>query len=160
MLGTRYPGRVRFMLRRAFIASVAIAVALLACGARTGLLIPEGVEPDATPPRDAAHDVRDASTVDVTDAPTIDDVASGCDGGVTAYLWDFGGTLYTFEPTTLATTVLGPVHCPTSSTPWTFSVSRAGYALMIYEDWKIYHVDLSTLMHDDLVRTEPARVRC
>jgi hypothetical protein len=89
--------------------------------------------------------VHDASVLDVTDAPIVDDVTSGCDGGVTAYLWDAAGVLYTFDPTTLATTAIGQVSCPTSASPWTFSVSRAGYALMIYQDWKIYHVDLSTL---------------
>jgi hypothetical protein len=116
-----------------------------ACGARTELYALDAGEADATPPHDASADVTDASAPDVTDAPVIDDVTSGCDGGVTAYLWDVAGVLYTFDPTTLATTAIGQVSCPTNATPWTFSVSRAGYALMIYEDWKIYHVDLATL---------------
>jgi hypothetical protein len=116
-----------------------------ACGARTELYAFDAGEPDAPPPHDASADVNDASAPDVTDAPVIDDVTSGCDGGVTAYLWDVAGVLYTFDPTTLATSAIGQVSCPTNATPWTFSVSRAGYALMIYEDWKIYHVDLATL---------------
>ncbi len=131
------------MRRFGFLVCMALWVMLAACGARTGLLIPE--ESEAEPPlRDAARDVRDVSTVDVNDASTID-VTSGCDGGVTAYLWDEGANLYTFDPTTLTTTLLGPVKCPTASSAWTLSVSRAGYALMIYEDWNIYHVDLTTL---------------
>jgi len=132
------------MLRRAFLVSVEICVVLVGCGGRTGLLVPETEESDAAPPRDAGRDVHDASTADVSDASTVDVIAA-CDGGVTAYLWDQGGALYTFEPTTLATTLLGHVNCPTNATAWTLSVSRAGYALMIYEDWNIYRVDLTTL---------------
>ncbi len=116
-----------------------------ACGARTELYAFDAGEPDVSPPHDASIDAHDASAPDVTDAPVVDDVSSGCDGGVTAYLWDVGSMLYTFDPTTLATSPVGQVSCPTTALPWTFSVSRAGYALMIYEDWKIYHVDLSTL---------------
>jgi hypothetical protein len=130
---------IRFfdMLRR-----LCFLLVICACGARTELY---AFESDAAPSRDASPDVRDASALDVTDAPVIEDVTSGCDGGVTAYLWDFGGVLYTFDPTTLATSPIGQVSCPTNASPWTFTVSRAGYALMIYEDWKIYRVDLSTL---------------
>ena len=126
------------MLRRVF-----LLLAVAACGARTGLYAPEESDADAAPLHDAALDARDAS-LDVSDAPFVD-VSVACNGGVTAYLWDFGGTLYTFDPTTLTTTSLGHVGCPTNSPPWTLSVSRDGYALMIYQDWKIYRVDLSTL---------------
>ena len=115
----------------------------VACGARSELLIPTQPEDAGLDVHDAAPDVHDAAP-DITDAPIIDDVTSGCDGGVTAYLWDVNGDLYTFDPTTLTTTKLGAVNC-TGSLPWTFSVSRSGYALMIYEDWNIYRVDLSTL---------------
>jgi hypothetical protein len=128
------------MLRR-----LCFVLFVCACGARTELYALDAGEADATPSHDASGDVHDASASDVTDAPIIDDVTSGCDGGVTAYLWDVAGELYTFDPTTLATSAIGQVTCPTNAQPWTFSVSRAGYALMIYEDWKIYHVDLATL---------------
>jgi hypothetical protein len=124
------------VLRRSWLALV-----LCACGARTELYAFDAGESDAA--HDALADVHDAGP-DVMDAPTVD-VASGCDGGVIAYLWDFSGELYTFDPTTLATHAIGQVTCPTNAQPWTFSVSRAGYALMIYQDWKIYRVDLATL---------------
>jgi len=129
------------LIRPIFLASLAPFIVAVACGARTELLGPETQQPDATHARDAEPDMHDASI----DVPVIDDVASGCDGGVTAYLWDVTGNLYTFEPSTLATTLLGPVSCPATEPPWTFSVSRAGFALMIYEDWNIYRVNLTTL---------------
>ncbi len=96
------------------------------------------------------------TTVDVvvfedTFVPPIDanrpDVSAFCtDGGsTTAYLWAASGELYTFDPPTLTTQPLGMVSCPTMQGPWTLSVTREGIGYMIYQDWNIYRVDLSTL---------------
>ncbi|MGO8997933.1 MAG: hypothetical protein ACLQVI_31825 [Polyangiaceae bacterium] len=151
-----------------FLASFANVFALEACGSRTELdlyFAPTATfPPDAAAPPDAALD--DSSVPDVapppeepdaapppTDAvPPIDavtpDAALLCPdgGGVTvAYLWGESGRLYTFDPTTLATQELGVVSCGNSQLPWTLSVSRAGYAFMVYQDWNIYRVDLTTL---------------
>jgi hypothetical protein len=128
-----------------------------ACGSRTGLEAPPP-PPDASDGPDAQPDSREAS--DVLDAPDrLDardardtapdapvDATASCDAGMlTAYLWSMSGTLYTFDPASLATQSLGTVACPASGQPWTLSVTRNGLAYMIYEDWRIYRVDLSTL---------------
>jgi hypothetical protein len=140
---------------------------LAACGARTPLfVVAEAADASPGPPRDAGHDARDSSPIDAMDAsdalvlidvptPPPDtpappdvvtlDATAGCDGGVTAYLLDESANLYTFDPASLTTTLLGPLACPTTATPWTLSVSRNGYALVIFEDWNIYRVDLTTL---------------
>jgi hypothetical protein len=98
---------------------------------------------------DASPDVVvfEDSFVPPIDGTTPDSsIMCGDGGGVTtAYLWAQSGLLYTFDPPTLTATPLGMVQCPSTSSPWTLSVSRAGFAYMIYEDWNIYQVDLSTL---------------
>jgi len=69
-----------------------------------------------------------------------------CSPGVPAYLWSqTTGELLTFDPNTLATQSLGIPLCPTTSLPWTLSVSRTGFGYLLYEDWNIYRVDLATL---------------
>jgi hypothetical protein len=59
--------------------------------------------------------------------------------------------VYTFDPSTLATTAIGGLDCleEESATPWTLSVSRAGKAYVVYDDaagtvWPVYEVDLTT----------------
>jgi hypothetical protein len=97
---------------------------------------------------DATPDVDFGDTfVPPIDGSTPDaSIACADGGGVTqAYLWAASGLLYTFDPPTLTATPLGMVQCPSTSSPWTLSVSRAGFGYMIYEDWNIYKVDLSTL---------------
>jgi DNA-binding beta-propeller fold protein YncE len=69
------------------------------------------------------------------------------DGGLpNAYLFDNGGALYTFDPATLATSLLGTPACAGGVGPWTLSVSREGNAYVVFMDpWSIYKVDLTTL---------------
>ena len=149
------------MRGRRLLAFAASSFVLAACGARTPLFV-DAQPADAAPrpARDAGLDARDASAIDapvadaptppvdapmLVDAPLTTDATASCDGGITAYLLDNASNLYTFDPATLAATLLGPVSCPASAGPWTLSVSREGYALVIYEDWNIYRVDLTTL---------------
>jgi hypothetical protein len=97
---------------------------------------------------DATPDVDFGDTfVPPIDGATPDGSIFCADGGgvTTAYLWAASGLLYTFDPPTLTATPLGMVNCPSNNSPWTLSVSRAGFGYMIYEDWNIYQVDLSTL---------------
>ena len=103
------------------LSTLCAAAFVTACGARTGL--------------------------DVPTAPVVpDDAGLSCGAaGLTAYLWDMVGILYTFDPATLGVETLGQVNCPTNAEPWTLSVSRAGVGYMMFTDWNIYRVDLATL---------------
>jgi hypothetical protein len=121
-------------------ASGVAATLLCACGGRTELFVLVPAADAATTP-DVAVNPPDVADAGVPDGPAV------CpDGGApVAYVWSQGGLLYTFDPTTLTETPLGAVSCPTTASPWTFSVSRDGFALMIYEDWNIYRVELPSL---------------
>jgi hypothetical protein len=124
-------------------------VAVTACGARTGLLLAEldagtggtggtgGVAPDAGP--DAPPDVVDAPP----DAPPIDECA---DAGITfIYLIGLDNNLYRFDPPTLTTTRLGPIHCPGGSSPNSMAVDRAGIAYVNFQDGNLFRVSTLTL---------------
>ena len=115
----------------------AFTIAAVACGSRTGLDISQAEA-------DAATDVPSS-----WDAQFSQESRLVCDGGLpTAYLLDKTGALYTFDPATLRTTMLGVPECGTSASPWTLSVSREGSAYLVFQDWNLYKVDLSTLLCD------------
>jgi hypothetical protein len=121
------------------------AVALLACGSRTELLVPVGSDDDAGK-LDASADARADATGPIDSSIGPDSALSCPDGGLpTAYLLDEAGALYTFSPATLETVLLGTPDCGTTELPWTVSVSREGVAYLVFEDWNIYAVDLASL---------------
>jgi hypothetical protein len=107
--------------------ALCVGVALAACGGRSDL---EG----------------EVASVPVAAAGDAGDEGAACPvGGPTAYLWTADAALYTFDPATLQTTLLGVVSCPSDQPPWTMTVSGSGFGYMIYDDWNIYRVDLATL---------------
>jgi hypothetical protein len=131
----------------------------LACGARTEL---PGNEPVSV--GDAGLDARpivgpDGEGEAPLDAlPPVDVVrltdASVCPvGGTTAYIISDSAELYTLDPQTLTTHLLGAVDCPSTSAPWTLTASSSGRLYAMYQDWNLYEVDPKTL-----VCTEVARV--
>jgi hypothetical protein len=56
-----------------------------------------------------------------------------------------GGTLFAFDPTTLAMRSLGTATCSTSASPLTLTVTTAGKALALYSDGTLYAIDLGTM---------------
>lgn len=137
------------------LASTVVAVAVAACGSRSALDVPP--PPDRAAPDGPASmdDAADASAQDVASMepmPSIDAApppdAAVCPGGVSsvAYLVSQSAQLYTFDPATLATRLVGPLACPSANgVPWTLTVATGGRAYLMYEDWDLYEVDLSTL---------------
>ena len=81
-----------------------------------------------------------------TTAPVV------CEGGLRpkAYVLRYD-SLLEFDPTTLEMHELGSLTCPTNPIannrpyPWRFTVSQAGFAYVLFNDWRIYRVDLKTL---------------
>jgi hypothetical protein len=134
------------------IAGVAIAAG---CGSRTGLDdVPTLLDADAV---DAGlSTLREVGAADITlpppkkTPPPAAEAGLGCEAGApVAYLFDQNGAIHTFDPTTLETTLLGTPSCPDNG-PWTISVSREGYAYLVFNNfdggqWNIDKVDLSTL---------------
>jgi len=129
--------------------------------------LPAEAAPDTAVPVDAGRDApfdADAAVlleadaaVDAEAAPLPDAIAPvdghvgpdsslACPGnGVpNAYVFDDTGALYTFDPAALAVHAIGNPHC-SDATPFTMSVSRSGKAYLVYMDWSIYEVDLTTL---------------
>lgn len=122
---------------------------LAACGARSGLDLPVAradasrVVSDARSPADA-FDSRARDAGQETGPPMVLEAGVTCaDGGFpVAYVLDLNGLLYTFDPATLSTTLVGAPACGDAAGAWDFTVSREGNAYIIYDDWKIFEVDL------------------
>ncbi len=108
----------------------AFAVALLACGARTPLEVGTSSEP-------------------VTDGGSTlpPDSGAPCDDGghpELSYVLDDVGVLYRYDVLTGKATALGTPDCDDDNVQWTMTASRTD-AYILYTDWTLYDVDLSTL---------------
>jgi len=118
------------------------AIALAACGSRTGLEL-SSVPADAALPSDALSLDDRASPLDgfvPVDAP------GGCTRPLeTSYLLDQVGVLYRYDPEAARATPLGTPSCGDSNLPWTMTASREN-AYIVYTDWTMYAVDLKTLV--------------
>jgi hypothetical protein len=167
---TSVSGRWRCVVLGAILPLVPVA-----CGARTDLVDDElpvapdgGVDVraldankeaafDALPPIDTSPTMDAAPPIDVS--PPIDvlppvDVATPTDGsacpvsGLTAYIVSDStpAELYTLDPPTLTTTLLGPLGCSSTADPWTLTASSSGTVYVLYEDWNLYAVDPKTLI--------------
>jgi hypothetical protein len=145
---------------RANVAVLALALplaALVACGDRTGLIVGATEQPtDASvdapldrepPPRDVALDPID------DELPSIDaampDVArpNDCpDGAATlVYVVTEQNELYSFDPPSLAFTLIGGLACPSNgATPWSMAVDRTGIAYSVFNDGNLFRIDTAT----------------
>jgi hypothetical protein len=153
-----------------FVATGCLVV--LACGARTGLVIEEEIDAgkdagiDATLPHDAGRDVvpqRDAG-LDARDAhdappdvppdviPPIDvvrvDARAVCEDGGDPLVYVIGANyhLFSFDPPTLAFTEIGPINCNDgTNTPFSMGVDRQGIARVVFTaDGKLFRVSTKT----------------
>lgn len=136
-----------------------MAIALVACGSRTGLLAAPPPEDDAGGP-DATPDVKDAGMDADADAaeedalPTIDvvhqDVQPPNDcpdaDSTLVYVITEQNELYSFYPPTLAFTKIGVISCPGAgqTTPFSMAVDRQGLAYIVFTDGRLYNVSTAT----------------
>jgi hypothetical protein len=69
------------------------------------------------------------------------DGGDGCsDAAKLIYVVTIEGDLYSFNPPTLALTKIGPLSCPSSSTPNSMAVDRNAVAYVNYSDGNIFRV--------------------
>ncbi len=128
----------------AFIASV-----VLACGARTGLLVPDEALPvvdaapdakrlDAARPRDAIADVMQL------DVAKLDANRSDCPDAASTliYVVSQDNELLSFYPPSGVFKSIGKLACPTKggATPFSMGVDRKGVAYVIYSDGSLFKV--------------------
>jgi hypothetical protein len=160
--------------RRAFacLAPATLACVALACGTRTGLLIPD-VPPDA-PGDDVATDVVEEPDgfADVSEEPDVSqepdvseepdaaeedalppidvrppppDAPNPCDGGATlVYVITEQNSLMSFDPTTGFFTRIGTIACPSSSSPFSMAVDQRGIAYVVFADGHLFRVSTAT----------------
>jgi len=106
------------------------------------------VDGSATTTLDAGSDASDGSVFLPPIDPTLPDPSPACAAGTgAAYLVAENGSFYTWDPSTLVTTKLGTLKCPTPDadrTPYTMTVTQTD-AYVMYSDWSVYRVNLSTL---------------
>jgi hypothetical protein len=140
------------------------AAVLVACGSRTGLLVPgEGEPPNPVdgstivPPGDDSGEALDAGpdVNEIQDAlPTIDvtlppmDAFNDCpDAGATLiYVVTEEDELLSFYPPSAQFRSIGPLTCPTvnASHPFSMAVDRTGIAYVLYEDGELFRVSTAT----------------
>ena len=146
-------------LRRAlpFLIPVACAASVLACGSRTGLLVPDDGDnsgEDVFVPADAfgGADAPDAEVedalppIDVTRAPP--DAPNPCpDAGSTLiYVITEQNTLMSFYPPTGTFTAIGNIDCPVTitplgvPTPFSMAVNESGIAYVVFNDGEVFRV--------------------
>jgi hypothetical protein len=123
----------------------ACAAALLACGARTQLDVPGGSQPvaDGGP---TSGDGGPTNPVDSSIPPA--EAGTPCDDGghpELSYVLDDVGTIYRYDVLTGKVTALGTPNCADDNVQWTMTASRTT-AYILYTDWTLYAVDLSTLV--------------
>jgi hypothetical protein len=137
-----------------------LAVGLLACGSRTGLLVPEEREiagPDGSvgPTGDDSGQTGDSGrdAGEIEDAlPPIDvsvpvDAFNNCpDAGSTlVYLVTQESELLSFYPPTATFTTIGGLSCPAQGgMPFSMAVDRTGIAYVLYTDGEIFRVSTAT----------------
>lgn len=72
----------------------------------------------------------------------------GCsDAAKLIYIIGEGNNLYSFSPPTLEVTPIGVINCPQGggfATPFSMAVDRQGVAWILFNDGRIYHVDVTT----------------
>jgi len=138
-----------------------LAYALIACGSRTELDVSPaplaydtGHDAGATVDAFVKHDAvtipdapakRDA--VGLPDASSPVDSGGLCnDGGLLAVAYVLGddGVIYRYDPVKATYTALGSPDCANSNVQWTMTASL-DHAYIVYTDWTIYAVDVTTL---------------
>ncbi|HVY49619.1 MAG TPA: hypothetical protein VHB21_27185 [Minicystis sp.] len=70
-----------------------------------------------------------------------------CDHATTlVYVVSQEKALYSFDPSTLTFTMVGPLMCPGSNgaQPFSMAVDRHGFAWVLYQGGRIFHVDIKT----------------
>lgn len=146
------------MRARAFrFASMSLVVAAaMACGSRTGLFLDEeafGPNPiDGGPPLvdagrpDTGRDVVDIEDalppLDVTPPQDVNNIDCAEAGTTFIYVISNSHQLYSFDPATNATKLIGNIACPAGigETPFSMAVDRKGVAYILFTDERLYRV--------------------
>jgi hypothetical protein len=117
-------------VKRVVIAVFAFAplAAAVACGARTGLLVPEEQEDAHADARADAHDAHEEDVVE-EDVPFIDATANCPPEATLIYITGSGGALYSFWPPSSTFTFIGNLTC--TSAPTHMTVDRHGVAWVV-----------------------------
>jgi hypothetical protein len=139
-----------WILRASFVGIGAAMLTIAACGARTGLPVPDvdaGMEDAGPDVIDAGPDVIDAGP-DVADAEPDVQIEDCADAGVTfIYVVTSENELKSFYPPTAAFASIGTINCPdnTGSTPFSMGVDRKGTAYVVFTpDGELYRVSTAT----------------
>lgn len=138
--------------------SLALFLLLAACGSRTGLfvddmpeLLPSDAGPDTGPRRDGGlvdADEEPDALPPIDARPPIDANRNDCpDAAATlVYLISSDYQLYSFDPSSTATKLIGKIACPAApnETPFSMAVDRKGVAYIQFTDARLYRVSTLT----------------
>jgi hypothetical protein len=126
------------------VAVVAIGLAIAACGRQKAL--PATEKPDATQDAEVPSAHPEAPAVASAANPPPPANRHACPtSGLSSYLLSSDTQLFRFDPPTLVTRPLGPLHCPAKGIPWTLTVASNGALYLMFTDWHVYKVDPESL---------------
>ena len=127
--------------------SATVAGLMIACGARTGLLVPDPPAdsgPDVIKRKDAGRDVLPDEFVPPLDATKLDANRNDCPDadGTLVYAVTEADEMLSFYPPDSSFKVIGLIKCPTGPTnhPFSMAVDRKGVAYVEYNDGNIFKV--------------------
>ncbi len=137
--------------RRLLFASIvaSIVTAVVACGSKTGLLLPVGEQqgPDAgpdvvlrhidvfVPPEEDAPEEDALPPLDITPPPDVFFTDCPDAGSTLIYVITQQNNLYSFYPPTAAFKLVGAIACPTTipdENPFSMAVDRKGTAFIVF----------------------------
>ncbi len=134
------------MRRNVLVFSVLFAApcaAFLACGSRTGLLVPDEVPVEAG--KDARRDVEaSADVIPTIDATKRDAARNDCPDADSTFVYvvTSANELLSFYPPDVSFKVVGILKCPAKNgeTPYSMGVDRKGTAYVTYTDGELFKV--------------------
>ncbi len=142
--------------RNLSVALTASALTLLAfaCGSRTGLLGEGPIDPDEQdsavnkPVRRLDAQLRDVQEplppLDAKPDVVIDQRDCKDPSETLVYTLGSNGDLYVFDPRDFSSRLIGPILCPSSSSPFSMAVDRQGVAYVVFQDGNLFRVSTRT----------------
>jgi hypothetical protein len=139
------------MKRAVFFGVLAASAAglLVACGARTGLLVPEqevaDTGPDVHKKKDVGPDVEEEPDVQGLDVAMLDAYRNDCPDADSTLVYVVSETyeLLSFYPPDATFTLIGKLTCPatpSTATPFSMAVDRKGTAYVVYNNGQLFKV--------------------
>lgn len=139
---------------RVALSASALTLLAFACGSRTGLLGEGPIDQDELdsstddPIRRLDAKVRDVQEplppLDARPDVVVDQRDCQDPAETLVYILGDNGDLYAFDPRDFSARLVGPILCPSNSTPFSMAVDRQGVAYVVFQSGELFRVSTRT----------------